>query len=83
MTPPLVSIVSICWNRKADIRESLRRIQDIDYPNLEIIVADNASTDGTPAMIESDFPEVHLLQMPRTSALPPIMPVLKSREGNI
>ena len=63
MTPPPVSIVSICWNRKADICESLRRIRDIDYPNLEIIVVDNASTDGTPAAIESGFPEVHLLRM--------------------
>ena len=63
MTPPLVSIVSICWNRKADICESLRRIRDIDYPNLEIIVVDNASTDGTCAAIESDYPEVRLLRM--------------------
>jgi len=61
---PLISIVTICWNRKADICESLSRIRDIDYPNLEIIVVDNASTDGTSATIESDFPEVHLLQMP-------------------
>jgi GT2 family glycosyltransferase len=63
MTQPLVSIVSICWNRKADIRESLLRIRDIDYPELEIVVVDNASTDGTSAMIESDFPEVHLIKM--------------------
>jgi hypothetical protein len=62
--PPLVSIVTICWNRKADICESLSRIRDIDYPNLEIIVVDNASTDGTSATIETDFPEVQLLQMP-------------------
>jgi len=66
---PLVSIVSICWNRKADISESLRRIRDIDYPNLEVIVVDNASTDGTPAMIKSDFPEVRLFQMPENCGI--------------
>ena len=69
MTPPLVSLVSICWNRKADIHESLLRIRDIDYPNLEIIVVDNASTDGTFAMIESEFPEVRLLQMPENGGI--------------
>ena len=66
---PMVSIVTICWNRKADIRESLRRIRDIDYPDLEIIVADNASEDGTPAMIETDFPEVRLLRMPENAGI--------------
>jgi GT2 family glycosyltransferase len=69
MMPPPVSIVSICWNRKADIRESLLRIRDIDYSNLEIIVVDNASTDGTPDMIETDFPEVHLLRMPENAGI--------------
>ncbi|MDR0310540.1 MAG: glycosyltransferase family 2 protein [Acidobacteriota bacterium] len=69
MTPPLVSIVSICWNRKADIRESLFRIREIDYPNLEIIVVDNASTDGTFEMIGADFPEVRLLRMPENQGI--------------
>jgi GT2 family glycosyltransferase len=69
MTQPLVSIVSICWNRKAEISESLFRIRDIDYPNLEIIVVDNASTDGTAAMIGADFPEVHLLEMPENCGI--------------
>ena len=69
MTPPLVSLVSICWNRKAEIHESLLRIRDIDYPNVEIIVVDNASTDGTSAMIESEFPEVRLLQMSENSGI--------------
>jgi len=66
---PLVSLVSICWNRKADVRESLLRIRDIDYSNLEIIVVDNASTDGTYAMIESGFPEVRLFHMPENSGI--------------
>jgi len=63
MNTPLVSIVSICWNRKTDIMESLKRIREIDYPNLEIIVVDNASTDGTPEMIAAEFPDVRLIKM--------------------
>lgn len=60
---PLVSIVMLCWNRKDDVRESLQRIRRQVYPNVEIIVVDNASTDGTQEMIESEFHEVKLLRM--------------------
>lgn len=60
---PLVSLVTICWNRKAEICESLRRIKEIEYKSLEIIVVDNCSTDGTIEAIESEFPEVKLIKM--------------------
>ena len=59
----LVTNVSLCWNRKDEICESLKRIREIDYPNLEVIVVDNASTDGTPETIEAEFPEVKLIKM--------------------
>jgi GT2 family glycosyltransferase len=63
MNSPLVSIVTICWNRKQDILESLEGIYNIEYDNLEVIVVDNASTDGTQKEIETKFPEVKLLKM--------------------
>ncbi|KAF0996456.1 glycosyltransferase family 2 protein [Geobacillus sp. TFV-3] len=60
---PLVSIVMLAWNRKDDVRESLMHIQEIDYTPIEVIVVDNASTDGTPEMIENEFPDVRLIRM--------------------
>lgn len=63
MENPLVSIVILCWNRKKDILESLKGISQIDYDNLEVIVVDNASTDGTVEAIEEQFPEVQVIQM--------------------
>jgi len=63
MSNPLVSIVTICWNRKDEICESLRRIREIEYDPLEVIVVDNCSTDGTIEAIEEEFPEVRLLKM--------------------
>jgi GT2 family glycosyltransferase len=60
---PLVSTVTLAWNRKEDLRESLLRIQNCAYPNLEIIVCDNGSNDGTAAMVRSEFPNVILLEM--------------------
>jgi len=81
MTPPLVSIVSICWNRKDVICESLLRIREVDYPNLEIIVVDNASTDGTATMIESVFPEVRLLHMQENSGIAAYNVGFKAAQG--
>src|SRR5690554_4798994 len=63
MNNPLVSIVILCWNRKKDMKESLNNIRKIDYTNLEVIVVDNCSTDGTVEMIEQDYPEVNLIKM--------------------
>lgn len=63
MTPPLVSIVMLCWNRAEDVRESLSRIRESTYKDLEIIAVDNGSTDGTQQMIEEEFPEVRLYRM--------------------
>ncbi len=63
MNKPLVSIVMLAWNRREDVKESLCRIQQIDYSPLEVIVVDNGSTDGTEKMIESEFPSIQLIKM--------------------
>jgi GT2 family glycosyltransferase len=63
MSSPLVSIVMLAWNRKDDVRESLARIHEIEYDSLEIVVVDNASTDGTQQMVEQEFPNVRLIKM--------------------
>jgi len=44
---PLVSILIPVYNREAMIVRSLRSALAQTYPNLEIVVGDNASTDGT------------------------------------
>lgn len=63
MSNPLVSVVTICWNRKKDILESLKGISEILYDNLEVIVVDNDSTDGTVEAINEQFPDVNLIRM--------------------
>jgi len=62
---PLVSVVMVSWNRKKDVEEGLTKLRESSYLNMEIIVVDNASIDGTPEMIEERFPEVHLIKIPR------------------
>jgi glycosyltransferase involved in cell wall biosynthesis len=47
---PLVSICIPAYHAERFIRETLESALAQDYPNLEIIVSDDASTDGTPVI---------------------------------
>jgi GT2 family glycosyltransferase len=62
--PPSVSIVFLVYNRREELRESLRRMlfeSDYDSDRVDVIVVDNASTDGSAAMVREQFPEVQLM----------------------
>jgi GT2 family glycosyltransferase len=60
---PSVSVVSLVFNRREELRETLSRMQAVDYESerLEYIVVDNASTDGSAAMVKEEFPDVRLI----------------------
>jgi GT2 family glycosyltransferase len=63
--PPSVSIVFLVYNRKEELRESLRQmLQESDYDQqaLEVIVVDNASSDGSSQMVREEFPGVQLIR---------------------
>jgi hypothetical protein len=61
---PLVSAVIVSYNRRDDLRETLSMLSRQNYKNIEIIVVDNASADGTAAMVnELGLPNLRLLQM--------------------
>lgn len=55
---PKVSIHIISYNQKNFIREAVDSCLAQDYPNLEIVVADDASSDGT-ADIVADYERRH------------------------
>lgn len=47
MDSPLVSIVILNWNGLASTRVCLESLKDLKYPNLEVILVDNGSSDGS------------------------------------
>ena len=58
-----LSIVIVSWNTKKYLQECLTSLRAMDGNlSMEIIVADNASTDGTPEMLRAQFPEVILVE---------------------
>ena len=62
--PPL-SVLIITWNGWADTRRCLASIHASAAVDLEIVVFDNASTDGTPDRIQREFPGVRVVRNER------------------
>ena len=65
-TKPTVSLVISVWNRKDDLRDNLKAIAAQTVKADQVIVVDNASHDGTPEMVQAEFPWVQLIRMPHS-----------------
>jgi glycosyl transferase family 2 len=63
---PLVSIVVPVWNGERYLRESLDSIVAQSYPRTEVLVMDDASTDGTPDIIASYGDRIRCFRQPIT-----------------
>ena len=50
---PLVTVSLLSYNRVNDLKETLSKIEDIKYSNLEILIVDNNSNDGSAEYIKS------------------------------
>ena len=60
---PSVAIVTPTFNRQAKLYRFLQAIEQQTYPNLQIIIVDSGSSDGTPKLVREKFPEVTLLEV--------------------
>lgn len=65
-TYPLVSVAIITYNQKEYLRECIESCLVQDYPNFEIVIADDCSTDGTQDMLreyEAAYPSKFILRL--------------------
>lgn len=60
-----VAAVVVTWNRRDLLAEALQALRDQSRPPDAVVVLDNASTDGTAAMVATRFPEADLVRLPR------------------
>lgn len=75
MTSPAFSIIVVSWNTRELLRECLQSIVNepgvivvsdadstvpVDLLPVEVLVVDNASDDGSAAMVQADFPQMRL-----------------------
>ncbi|MEH1981761.1 glycosyltransferase family 2 protein [Nostoc sp.] len=66
--PISVSIILVNYNGAEILADCLNSIEKfIDIPNYEIIVVDNASSDGSVELIAEQFPEVSLIKQAKNS----------------
>ncbi|MGJ7513599.1 glycosyltransferase family 2 protein [Pseudomonas baetica] len=50
--PPLVSIVAPCYNAEKYLEQAIHSIFGQDYPNFEVIIVDDGSSDNSVAMLK-------------------------------
>ena len=60
--PPAVSVVVPCYNAAAFLPSTLRSVQAQQGFDLQIIVVDDGSSDGSPDLVARDFPDVTLVR---------------------
>lgn len=60
---PSMSVVICAYNAASTLDECLRHTCALEYPNLEVMVVDDGSTDDT-AAIAARYPRVRLLRIP-------------------
>ncbi|MFQ5460858.1 MAG: glycosyltransferase family 2 protein, partial [Anaerolineae bacterium] len=65
MTRPRVSVVVVNWNGRHLLAESLPALAAQEGTDLEVIVVDNASSDGSAEWIRRRWPGVRLVESPR------------------
>jgi len=58
---PPVSVIVPCFNGERHLRRCLEGLTRQAYPDYEIVVVDDASTDGTPGILK-EFPSVKVVQ---------------------
>jgi GT2 family glycosyltransferase len=60
----LLVVIVLSFNKRAHTLRCLESIRRLRYRPREVIVVDNASSDGSPEAVEREYPEVRLLRSP-------------------
>jgi len=62
-THPLMSFVVVNWNGLADTKRCIESIKKVNYPNKELIIVDNGSTDGSKDYFRT-LKDIRLVDLP-------------------
>ena len=59
---PKVAVVILNWNGRKYLEQFLPSVLASSYPNLEIIIGDNASTDDSVSFLKANYPQLRIIQ---------------------
>jgi GT2 family glycosyltransferase len=62
LTYPTVSIIILNYNSKEYLANCLDSVKKLEYPNYEVIVVDNASTDGSVSYVQNNLHSIRLIK---------------------
>lgn len=60
---PKVSVIIVSWNAQPLLERCLPSVIASEYPNLEIVLADNGSTDDSVTWLRATYPTVRVISM--------------------
>ena len=67
----IVSVCLVTRNRRDLLMNALKSLESQTHPVSEVIVVDNASTDGSVSAMKGDFPDVRIIRLHENKGCPP------------
>lgn len=61
---PLVSVIVLNYNGKRFLDDCFQSLQKVEYPNFEVVMVDNKSTDDSMEYVKRNYKWVRLIQAP-------------------
>ena len=59
---PKVFVITLNWNGKKLLDDCISSLLDMEYPNFEVIMVDNGSTDGSVEFVRHKYPQVYIIE---------------------
>lgn len=67
---PLITIQILNWNRAEETQRAIQSAFAQTYPNIEIVMVDNGSTDNSVELTKQNFPSVKVVQLDKNYGCP-------------
>jgi GT2 family glycosyltransferase len=67
---PKITVGILTFNRCEAVQKAIESVYDQSFSDVEIVVVDSASEDGTPEVVRERFPGVRYIRLPRNLGCP-------------